>query len=161
MELIKNPKTTKLAFQLLNVDKVKTPVYFFQNILDFRSWLNENHKTKSEIQVGYYKKKSDKYNYSWEESVEHALCFGWIDGIRQSIDDISYTNRFTPRKPKSNWSDINIKKFEKLVERGLMEKAGIEAFERKIAKSLSKSKEKKKSLSKSKDKKKSDEKNYD
>ncbi len=106
-----------------------TPV-FFANPNEFRKWLEENHQTKTELFVGYYKVGTKKPSMNWSESVDEALCFGWIDGIRKSIDDESYCNRFTPRNPKSNWSAINIKKVEELIQLGKMTPAGLAAFEK-------------------------------
>lgn len=105
-------------------------VTFFENQEQFRKWLEENHETATEIIVGYYNKKSGKGGMTWGESVDQALCFGWIDGIRRKIDEESYCNRFTPRKANSNWSAVNIKKVEELTEKGLMKPAGITAFEK-------------------------------
>lgn len=103
---------------------------FFGNRDDFRKWLEENHETGTEILVGYYKVGTGKPTMTWSDSVDEALCFGWIDGIRKSIDDESYCNRFTPRNPKSNWSAINIKKVEELIRLGKMTPAGLAAFEK-------------------------------
>jgi uncharacterized protein YdeI (YjbR/CyaY-like superfamily) len=97
---------------------------------EFRAWLEENHETASELEVVFYKKGSDKPSMSWSESVDEALCFGWIDGVRRGRDEESYTIRFTPRKPKSNWSKINVEKVAKLKEAGLMRPAGLAAFQR-------------------------------
>ena len=82
----------------------------------------------SELIVGYYKVGSARHNMTWSQSVDQALCFGWIDGIRRSVDDEKYCIRFTPRKPASVWSNVNIKKVEDLKKMGLMTKAGLEAF---------------------------------
>ena len=101
---------------------------FFKNAAAFRAWLEKNHATASELFVGYYKKHTDKFDYSWAETVDEALCFGWIDGIRKRIDDDRYTIRFTPRKPRSNWSDVNIKRVAELKKQGLMQAAGLAAF---------------------------------
>jgi uncharacterized protein YdeI (YjbR/CyaY-like superfamily) len=101
---------------------------FFANQSGFRKWLEINHKIEKELWVGYYKKDSGKANYTWSQTVDEALCFGWIDGIRKSIDEVSYMIRFTPRKPKSNWSKININKVKKLTSLGLMLPAGIKAY---------------------------------
>jgi uncharacterized protein YdeI (YjbR/CyaY-like superfamily) len=109
-------------------------VVFFQNSSEFRNWLEKNHLTEKEIVVGYYKVSTNKPGMTWSESVDEALCFGWIDGIRKSIDHESYCNRFTPRKPKSNWSAVNIKKVEDLVSKGRMFPAGIAAFEKRSEK---------------------------
>ena len=106
------------------------PAKFFKTPTDLRKWLEKNHLTKTEVIVGFYKKDSGKKSITWSEAVDQAICFGWIDSVRNSIDDISYSNRFTPRKPSSNWSDINIKKVETLKKLNLMKPSGIEAFER-------------------------------
>lgn len=103
---------------------------FFPTQLDFRQWLEENHASESELIVGYYKISSGKPSMTWSESVDQALCFGWIDGVRRTIDAESYCIRFTPRKPNSNWSAVNIKKIEELTAKGLMKPAGITAFEK-------------------------------
>jgi len=105
-------------------------VIFFKTPSEFRAWLEANHDKAHELWVGYYKKGSGKPSMTWPESVDQALCFGWIDGIRKSIDDESYTNRFTPRKPTSNWSAVNIKRVMELTEQGLMHPAGLAAFEK-------------------------------
>jgi uncharacterized protein YdeI (YjbR/CyaY-like superfamily) len=102
---------------------------FFATQSEFRAWLEENHDTSRELWVGFYKKSSGKPSITWPESVDEALCFGWIDGVRRSIDDERYTNRFTPRKPRSTWSAVNIKRAKELVELGRMRPAGLEAFE--------------------------------
>jgi uncharacterized protein YdeI (YjbR/CyaY-like superfamily) len=101
---------------------------FFAKQADFRKWLQKNHKTATELLVGFYKTGSKKPSITWPQSVDEALCFGWIDGIRRSIDEESYSIRFTPRKPGSIWSSINIKKVEELSAKGLMQPAGLEAF---------------------------------
>lgn len=105
-----------------------TPI-FFATKEEFRKWLEENHAREKEILVGFYKKGTGKPSLSWSESVDQALCFGWIDGVRKSLDAESYTNRFTPRKPNSTWSLINIKKVEELTKAGLMTAEGQKAFE--------------------------------
>jgi uncharacterized protein YdeI (YjbR/CyaY-like superfamily) len=101
---------------------------FFKTQKHFRKWLQANHRKESELLVGFYKKDSGKHNMSWSDSVDEALCFGWIDSTRRSIDDISYSIRFTPRKKTSIWSAVNIAKAETLSKAGLMNPAGIEAF---------------------------------
>lgn len=103
---------------------------FFPTPADFRKWLEENHDKEKALQVGYYKVKTGKPSITWQESVEQALCFGWIDGVRNSIDDESYTIRFTPRKPRSNWSAVNIRTVEKLKAEGLMTPPGLEAYDK-------------------------------
>lgn len=101
---------------------------FFPNSKDFRKWFEKNHKNAKELLVGFYKVTSGKKSITWPESVDEAICFGWIDGVRKSIDTESYSIRFTPRKPTSIWSAINIKKVEELTKKGLMHQAGVAAF---------------------------------
>jgi uncharacterized protein YdeI (YjbR/CyaY-like superfamily) len=101
---------------------------FFPTPADFRIWLEAHHDKLREQLVGFHKKSSGKPSMTWPESVEVALCFGWIDGVRKSIDETSYTIRFTPRKPTSNWSSININLARKLTKQGLMHPAGLQAF---------------------------------
>lgn len=103
---------------------------FFKKQSDFRKWLEKNYLKEKELLVGFYKVGSGKPSITWPQSVEEALCFGWIDGIRKSIDDESYTIRFTPRKPKSIWSTVNIKKVAELKEKGLMKPEGLAVFEK-------------------------------
>lgn len=105
------------------------PVYF-KNQNEFRKWLEKNHNKESELIVGYYKVATGKPSLSWSESVDQALCYGWIDGIRRSIDGESYCIRFTPRKPSSNWSLVNLKKVKELKKMGLMEKPGLEIYDK-------------------------------
>ena len=103
------------------------PIFFSTQIL-FREWLSKNHNQEIELFVGFYKLKSGYSSMTWSESVDQALCFGWIDGVRKSINEDSYQIRFTPRKIKSVWSPINIEKIEKLMKKGLMQEAGIKIF---------------------------------
>ena len=103
---------------------------FFATPAAFRAWLEENHQTADEVVVGYYKKKAGKPSMTWSESVDQALCFGWIDGKGKSLGDEAHTIRFTPRRPKSNWSEVNIKKVAELTKAGLMRPAGLAAFEK-------------------------------
>lgn len=102
---------------------------FFPTQDKFRQWLKQHHKKETELIVGYYKVGSGKPSMTWSQSVDQALCFGWIDGIRRSLDDESYCIRFTPRKSTSIWSAINIKKIEELTRQGLMQPAGLASFE--------------------------------
>jgi uncharacterized protein YdeI (YjbR/CyaY-like superfamily) len=103
------------------------PVFFYhQN--KFRDWLEKNHLVKKELWVGYFKVETGKSSLTWSQSVDQALCFGWIDGIRRSINSESYCIRFTPRKETSIWSARNIAKVEELSRQGLMQPAGLEAF---------------------------------
>jgi uncharacterized protein YdeI (YjbR/CyaY-like superfamily) len=101
---------------------------FFRTELDFRKWLERNHSIESELIVGYYKVNSGKLCMTWSQSVDQALCFGWIDGVRKSIDADSYCIRFTPRRKNSIWSTVNIKKVEHLTREGLMKPEGLTAF---------------------------------
>lgn len=103
--------------------------HFFETPAEFRAWLEANHATADELWVGYYRKGTGRPSMTWPESVDQALCFGWIDGIRRRIDDESYTNRFTPRRKGSNWSLVNTKRALELIEAGLMQPAGLAAFE--------------------------------
>lgn len=103
---------------------------FFASQPDFRKWLKKNHKKETELIVGFYKVGSGKPSITWPQSVDEALCFGWIDGVRSSIDKNSYQIRFTRRKPKSIWSAINIRKMEELIKQGLMQPEGLTAFEK-------------------------------
>jgi uncharacterized protein YdeI (YjbR/CyaY-like superfamily) len=104
-------------------------VLFFPDPPAWRRWLEKNHATATELWVGFYKRATGKPSITWSEAVDQALCFGWIDGVRKSIDATSYKNRFTPRKPGSNWSRINIAKVKELEAAGLMRPAGRAAFE--------------------------------
>lgn len=106
------------------------PPKFFAEQDEFRNWLAKHHASETELLVGFYKVGSGKPSMTWPESVDQALCFGWIDGVRRRIDDESYSIRFTPRKPGSIWSAVNIRKVGELKEAGLMHPAGIAAFER-------------------------------
>lgn len=103
---------------------------FFPQPEDYRKWLIKYHDKKGELLVGFYKKKTGRASITWPESVDQALCFGWIDGIRKSLGAESYTIRFTPRKPKSNWSAVNLKRFTQLKKLGLIYPSGQQAFER-------------------------------
>jgi uncharacterized protein YdeI (YjbR/CyaY-like superfamily) len=102
---------------------------FFATPEEFRAWLEDNHERATELLVGFHKKGSGKPSITWPESVEQALCFGWIDGVRRSLGDESYTIRFTPRKPSSTWSRVNLEKVEELKRRGLMRQAALRAYE--------------------------------
>jgi len=101
---------------------------FFATPSAFRAWLDANHNAAGELLVGFYKRGSGKQSMTWPESVDEALCFGWIDGVRRSIDEDCYSIRFTPRKPRSRWSDVNVRRAQALVELGLMRAAGARAF---------------------------------
>ena len=102
---------------------------FFASPDEFRAWLEANHDSESEVVVGFHKKHTGLPSLTWTESVREALCFGWIDVVRRRIDDDSYSIRFTPRKPGSNWSVVNVRHVEELTRAGRMHPAGLEAFE--------------------------------
>lgn len=101
---------------------------FFATAADFRAWLETHGGKSAELLVGFYKRGSRKPSVTWPESVDAALCFGWIDGVRKNIDENSYTIRFTPRRPTSTWSAVNIKRVQQLKKMGLMHPAGLAAF---------------------------------
>ena len=101
---------------------------FFATPAAFRAWLEVHHATHAELLVGYYKTATGKASMTWSESVDEALCFGWIDGRRQSLGDEAYTIRFTPRKPTSNWSAINVAKIAALRAANKLRPAGEAAF---------------------------------
>ncbi len=106
---------------------------FFENPAEFREWLERNASTAKELVVGFHKVGTGRPGMTWPESVDEALCFGWIDGVRQRIDDASYRIRFTPRKPGSIWSAVNIAKYQALAAAGRITPAGAVAFERRRA----------------------------
>src|SRR5579871_3940968 len=102
---------------------------FFPTPADLRQWFEANHATARELLVGFYKKGSGRPSITWPESVDEALCVGWIDGVRKSLDEHSYVIRFTPRKRSSVWSAVNVKRVGVLTEQGRMRPAGLTAFE--------------------------------
>lgn len=102
---------------------------FFKSQNEFRKWLDKNHDSCDEVWIGFYKKGSGHIGITNQEALDEALCYGWIDGIRKTVDEISYMNRYTPRKKRSNWSAININRVNELIELGLMKPAGLKAFE--------------------------------
>jgi uncharacterized protein YdeI (YjbR/CyaY-like superfamily) len=106
---------------------------FFRSPDEFRAWMEQNHTTAKELLVGYYKVHTKKASLTWSQSVDVALCYGWIDGIRPWGDADRYAIRFTPRKPRSRWSRINIAKVQELTEAGLMQPAGLAAFAKRDA----------------------------
>jgi len=103
---------------------------FFGTAGELREWLERNHATATELFVGFYKRRSGKPSITWQEMVDEELCFGWIDGVRQGIDEVSYSNRITPRKPRSTWSAVNIARAQELIRLRRMHPAGLKAFER-------------------------------
>jgi uncharacterized protein YdeI (YjbR/CyaY-like superfamily) len=107
---------------------MKEKILFFPSQPHFRKWFEKNHNKVDELWVGYYKKGTGKPSITWQESVDEALCFGWIDGIRKSIDEESYKIRFTPRRKGSTWSAVNTKRIKELIKLGLVKPSGFEAF---------------------------------
>jgi uncharacterized protein YdeI (YjbR/CyaY-like superfamily) len=101
---------------------------YFKSSADFRAWLETNHAGVTELWLGIYKKDSGKVSITYAEALDEALCFGWIDGVRKRVDELSFTQRFTPRKPTSNWSLINIRHVERLTKDGRMRPPGVKAF---------------------------------
>jgi uncharacterized protein YdeI (YjbR/CyaY-like superfamily) len=103
---------------------------YFSTAAELRAWFKRHHAREQELVVGFYKKGSGVPSITWPEAVDEALCVGWIDGVRHSVDEHRYTNRFTPRKARSSWSSVNIKRAQELIESGRMRPAGQEAFDR-------------------------------
>jgi uncharacterized protein YdeI (YjbR/CyaY-like superfamily) len=103
-------------------------VRFFRAAAQFRDWLAVNHERAAELWVGFYRKETGRAGLTYAEALDEALCFGWIDGVRKKVDAVSYTNRFTPRRPRSIWSRVNTRRAEELRAAGRMEPAGLRAF---------------------------------
>lgn len=112
-----------------------TPVKatFFRSPEELRKWFAKNHRSAAELWVGFHKVGSGQPGISWPESVDEALCVGWIDGVRKRIDDASYAIRFTPRRPASTWSAVNVRRIEALEDEGRLQPAGRKAFEARLA----------------------------
>jgi uncharacterized protein YdeI (YjbR/CyaY-like superfamily) len=124
----RNPRivTSHWAFE-----NVRMSPRFFKTPAAFRRWLAANHGKTKELWVGFYKKSSGKPSIDWPQSVDEALCFGWIDGIRKAIDEESFKIRFTPRRPESVWSAVNVRNMERLIKEKRMTPAGLKAYESK------------------------------
>ena len=103
---------------------------FFATRVDWRAWLQRHHADTPELVVGFLRVGSGRPSITYDESVEEALCFGWIDGVRRRIDDTSYSMRFTPRRAKTYWSTLNLKRFNRLLAEDRVAPAGLEAYER-------------------------------
>jgi len=101
----------------------------FKSPADFRMWLEQHHLSSKELWVGFYKKSTGRASLTWPESVDEALCFGWIDGLRKTVDDARYAIRFSPRRTGSIWSSVNIRRALELTRQGRMTPAGLKAFE--------------------------------
>jgi uncharacterized protein YdeI (YjbR/CyaY-like superfamily) len=104
-------------------------LHHFPTPEDFRDWLKKNHAIATELSLGFYKRASGKGGITYSEALDEALCFGWIDGVRHSVDALSYKIRFSPRKPKSIWSLINVRHVQRLKKLGKMAEPGLKAFE--------------------------------
>jgi uncharacterized protein YdeI (YjbR/CyaY-like superfamily) len=102
---------------------------YFRTPAEFRAWLKQHHATETELWVGFHKNGSGTPSITWSEAVDEALCYGWVDSVRRSVDDTRFANRFTPRKPTSNWSEVNIRRVEELTRRRRMRASGRKAFE--------------------------------
>jgi uncharacterized protein YdeI (YjbR/CyaY-like superfamily) len=111
---------------------MKPKLKFFAVQAEWRAWLEENYARVAELWVGFHKKASGKASITWPESVDEALCFGWIDGLRKSVDETSYRIRFTPRRKRSQWSAVNIARVAELTRMERMHAAGHAAFERRL-----------------------------
>ena len=101
---------------------------FFTSAEKFRQWLEKNHDRANELLLGFHKKDSGKKSITYPEALDEALCFGWIDGVRKRLDETSYTIRFTPRKPRSIWSNVNVRHVERLQKEGRMAEPGLKAY---------------------------------
>jgi uncharacterized protein YdeI (YjbR/CyaY-like superfamily) len=115
---------------VIRINNVEMTPTFFEKQSHFKKWFEKNHLKEKELLVGFYKVGSVKPSITWGQSVDEALCFGWIDGVRRSIDNDSYSIRFTPRKAKSIWSAVNIGKVEEFTKKGLMRPGGLAAFQK-------------------------------
>ena len=112
----------------MGAPEVRSPV-FFETPAAFRAWLKAHHTRRTDIWVGFHKRASGRPSLTWPESVDEALCFGWIDGIRRSLDEHRYAIRFTPRRPQSTWSAVNIRRAKDLIRLGRMQPPGLRAFQ--------------------------------
>jgi uncharacterized protein YdeI (YjbR/CyaY-like superfamily) len=114
----------------MTMERTSTPdPVFFSSVRAFRSWLAKNHATHSELWLGMYKKASGKSGITYKEALDEALCYGWIDGVRKSLDGDSFVQRFTPRKAKSYWSAVNTRRANELIAEKRMAPPGLKAFE--------------------------------
>jgi uncharacterized protein YdeI (YjbR/CyaY-like superfamily) len=101
---------------------------FFETPAAFRAWLEEHHGASTELWVGFHRRRSGRPSITWPQAVDQALCYGWIDGVRRTVDEERYAIRFTPRTPRSTWSAVNVKRAHELIDLGLMRPAGRKAF---------------------------------
>jgi uncharacterized protein YdeI (YjbR/CyaY-like superfamily) len=117
---------------LSEMRSTEDPPIFFAKPAAFRAWLEKNHEIKREQWVGFHRKPSGRPSITWPEAVDEALCFGWIDGLRKTVDVESYKIRFTPRRSSSNWSAINIARMKELMRERRARGAGIKAFQKRV-----------------------------
>ena len=104
-------------------------IRYFGSAAEFRKWLEANHDKAAELWLGVYRKSANKKGMTYQEALDEALCFGWIDGVRKSVDDESFTQRFSPRKRTSTWSHVNVNRVQELIRLGRMAVPGLAAFE--------------------------------
>jgi len=104
-------------------------IIYFKSAGEFRTWLKKNSSSEKELFLGFYKKHSNMKGITYQEAVDQALCFGWIDGIKKRVDEVSYMHRFSPRKIKSTWSAVNIKRAEELIILDIMHLTGLKVFQ--------------------------------
>lgn len=102
---------------------------FFRSAAELRRWFETHHARRTELWIGFYRKGSGKTSVTYAEALDQALCFGWIDGVRKKLDDVRYTNRFTPRRPRSIWSNVNVAHVQRLQRDGLMHPSGLATFD--------------------------------
>lgn len=122
-------------------------VVHFATPAAFRTWLKGNQKTSKELWVGFWRKDSGRAGLTYSEALDEALCFGWIDGVRRKVDDLSYTNRFTPRKQKSHWSAVNLKRVEELIRQKRVTPSGLAAYKARDPANIAKASFEQKSVS--------------
>jgi len=113
---------------------LKSKATYFKSGAEFHSWLESNHDRESELLLGFHKKSASKKGITYPEALDEALAFGWIDGVRRGVDDERYTIRFTPRKARSIWSNVNVKRVEELTALGRMREPGLATFAKRDAK---------------------------
>ena len=110
---------------MVTSEEIRGKARFFSSPEELRRWFEKHHATEKELWIGYYKRGTGRKGVSYLEAVEEALCFGWVDGQVRSLDDRSYANRYTPRRPESRWSQVNVRKVGELRRAGRMRPAGV------------------------------------
>src|SRR6202043_1396175 len=123
------------SYTLVRKGRATRPVQIkiFNSSAEFREWLEQNHDRVAELWLGFYNKRTHKKSITYRKALDEALCFGWIDGVRKSINRTTYKQRFTPRKSKSYWSAVNTRRAGELTESGRMAPAGLKAFEQRAS----------------------------